>query len=174
MNNATENEVMTALQEYKAGDKTTAEIADKRGVSKSTISVWARNANLPRRHKGRRPFKAPSVQHQKILEMVACLPMEEVGRRLGMSKQNVHRVVKRWRTLELPKRPPFEIGQRIRWGGKEYTVKMADLHSGTVVDENGRDVKNFHWRMPYRGKVCYAKAIEEAEEPPAPRHKRAA
>lgn len=153
---------MSALTDYKANKKTTKQIAKEKGVSKSTVSVWARKARLSKRAKGRRPYETPSVEHRKILALVESLPMKEVGRRLGgMSKQNVHRVCKRWADWVPPKKAPFKPGDAIKWNNEFYIVVDANVTSGTVRNAAGQLIRNFHWRMTTpRGKECYAEKVE--------------
>jgi len=157
----TENDVVTALADYKANRKTTKQIAAEKGVSKSTISVWARKARLSKRAKGRRPYTEPSVAHRKILSLVERMPMEQVGLKLGMTKQNVHRVCKRWKDHVPAKKPPFEEGDAIKWNGQYYIVIQAGITSGIVRDAKGAILRNFHWRMTGKGgKECFAEKVE--------------
>lgn len=164
----TENDVVTALADYKANTKTTKQIAKEKGVSKSTISVWARKARLTKRAKGRRPYTEPSVAHRKILSLVETLPMEVVGTKLGMTKQNVHRVCKRWRGWVPAKKPPFKEGDAIKWNGQFFIVVQAGITAGIVRDASGALIRNFHWRMTGKGgKECLAEKVEGTHRPKA-------
>jgi len=162
MTNTTENDVLSALADYKANKKTTKQIAKEKGVSKSTVSVWARKARISKRAKGRRPYDQPSVEHRKILELVETLPMKEVGRRLGgMTKQNVHRVCKRWAGWVPTKKPPFKSGDLIKWSNEYFIVVEAGLTSGVVRNAGGQLIRNFHWRMTGKNrKECFAEKVE--------------
>jgi len=154
-----EKVIQQALRDYTANRISTAKIAEKAGVSKSTISVWADKAHLVRRTPGRRRDLEPSEQHKEILRMASRTPLEQVGAHFGSTKQNIHRIVKRWKDWMPPRRPPFDPQDRIRWNGKEYLVLSANLCSGSVQTEDGTVIHNFRWRMKKGSKIISALKI---------------
>ena len=97
MNRATVIAVQQALLEYESNRTTTAEIAAKVGVSKSTITFWARRARLRQRHTGRRLVEVPSVYHRQILRQAMFLSFAEIARRNNTTRQNIDRILQRWK-----------------------------------------------------------------------------
>jgi len=137
--------VSAALQDYLRGVMYTKEIAKKYGVSPSTITAWATTAGVKLRSRGRHKHDEPTVRQKKMIEMAQVLKYDEIGRRFGVSKQAVHRVLKRWKVFVKPKRAPFVPGDVIQWCGSKFTVHTAGLDGGTIVDKQGKLVRCVIW-----------------------------
>lgn len=134
-----------AIQDYLRGELYTREIAKRHEVSPSTITAWATAAGVKLRSRGRHKQDEPTVRQKKIIELAQVLKYDEVGRRFGISKQAVHRILIRWKAFVKPKRAPFVPGDVIVWRGKKFTVYMADIDGGTLVDSKGKLVRCVVW-----------------------------
>lgn len=134
-----------AIQDYLRGDLYTREIAKKHGVSPSTITAWATSAGVKLRSRGRHKQDEPTVRQKKIIELAQVLKYDEVGSRFGISKQAVHRILIRWKAFVKPKRAPFVPGDVILWRNQKFTVYMADIDGGTLVDSKGKLVRCVVW-----------------------------
>lgn len=142
-----DQQVQEALADYVRNDTTTKELARRYKVSAATLTVWAQNANIPLRVRGRRKQDEPTERQRQILEMCETSTQEEAGRRFGMFKQSVQRLCKRWKNYSKPKKPPFEPGDVIKWKGRKLTVVAASLHTGTLVDSKDRMMFQFRWNQ---------------------------
>lgn len=135
-----------ALADYKKGALTSKDIAAHYDISQSTLTVWATNAGLKLRSRGRRKLEEPTVRQREILKLAEVYTYQQVGAHFGMKKQAIHRIIKRWRAWMQPKRPPFTPGDIIQWKGQRLIVHTAGLQSGMVTDEKtGRVMRNFPW-----------------------------
>jgi hypothetical protein len=137
--------VAAALDDYQKSDLTTEAIAKKHGVWPATLTVWAAKAKIPLRGRGRRKYSAPTPFHLKVLSLAGVLRYEQIGRKFGIEKQQVHRIVKRWKDYVNPRRAPFKPGDVIEWDGKKLTVLDANEVTGTLRDKQGRIYKLFPW-----------------------------
>jgi hypothetical protein len=139
----------------------TSTIAKKHKISTATITVWATNAGIPLRSRGLHKMDAPTVRQKEILELAKILPYEQVGDRYGITKARVGAIVKRWKDLQEPAKPPFAPGDVIEWchGKKkeELTVIEAGLTQGTMMDSKGKYLRAFTWntrgRLPRKIRV---------------------
>lgn len=122
-------------------------IAEKHGVSPSTLTVWAKKAKIRLRGRGRESQRQPSARTREILELADTLTLEDVGKRFGMTKQRVSRIVKRWKDWRKPRQSPFVIDDVIQWKGTLYKVIEPGTHLGKVKDQAGQIVHNFYWNM---------------------------
>ena len=93
-----------AVQEYESGQFSNQALADRHGVSLSTIHYWIRKSGAPRKPRGPRPLEEPSPIQRQMIELSAELTGREIARRFGMSPQRVHQVLNRWDHLR-PQRP---------------------------------------------------------------------
>lgn len=141
----TETERADALQKYVEGKLYTKDIAKHVGVSPSTVTAWAITAGVKLRSRGRHKQEEPTVRQRKIIELAQVLKYDEVGSRFGISKQAVHRITVRWKAFVKPKRAPFVPGDVINWQGKKFTVYMANIDGGTLVDSKGKLVRCVVW-----------------------------
>ena len=73
------------------------------------------------------------------------LASRQVGKSMGMQKQAIHRVVKRWKGWQQPKTAPFAPGDVVLWKGKQLTVIDANAVDGTLVDAKGHRYTKFPW-----------------------------
>ena len=138
------------LTDYQEGKMTVEEIAANHGISTATITIWAKKAGLTLRQRGRRTQREPTPRQMEIVKLASVYTQADVGARFGMHKQSVNRIVKRWgRRIAgaLPRKPPFDPGDIIRWRGKLFTVLDANHLDGVVCDEQGRFRRNFKWRV---------------------------
>jgi transposase len=156
--------VAEALVEYQKNELMTKEIAKKYGVSASTLTVWATAAGIKLRSRGRRRQDEPTMRQKEIIKMAQVLRYEDVGRRHGISKQAVHRLLRRWKEYAQPKRPPFEGGDIIIWKGQKFTVVNASINEGTLLNRRGQLTRCFAWnssgRMPKKIGVNPAYIVE--------------
>jgi transposase len=153
--------VAQALRDYAENRESTAAIAARVGVAKSTISTWASRARLSRRSPGRRTATEPGPVHKEILQKLSGgLTMERIGQQLGMTKQNVHRIVKRWKSFTPPSTAPFKAGDKIKQGKNTFQVLEAGPHTGRVRDlASGCIVNMFRWTLHRNGKAMQSVKI---------------
>lgn len=140
-----------ALEAYRERKLTTEEIALQFGISAATLTVWAKRAGMELRKRGRKKQERPTPRQLEIVRLSSLYKYEEVGRRFGMQKQSIHRIVKRWRSYANPRSAPFQPGDVLLWRNKRFTVIDANHTDGTLQDEHGKTYKNFVWnggRMP--------------------------
>lgn len=137
--------VSQALQDYVKGELTTKEIAKKYNISQSTLTVWASNAGIKLRVRGRRKMDEPTEEQKQILRLAEVYTLEYVGTQFGKTKQGVQRIVRRWRNWMKPKHPPFAPGDILLWRGQKLTVLATGLQSGMVTDGKGKTMRNFPW-----------------------------
>lgn len=146
-----DSQVAKALQDYakvnSSGDYayTTKQIADKYGVCPATITVWARNANIILRSRGRHKLEAPSERQKEILDRASIMSYKSAGKPFGLSKARVGKIAQRWKNWLKPKKPPFQPGDIILWRGEKLTVIDAGIHSGTLIDKQGNKLRCFTW-----------------------------
>lgn len=137
-----------ALKDYVNSPTTpVTTIAEKHGVSPSTLTVWARKAKIKLRGRGRERQRQPNAKTREILELAQTLTLEDVGKRFGMSKQRVGKIVKRWKGWEKPRQSPFVADDVIKWKGDLYKVIEPGVLFGKVVDQTGQVIHNFYWNM---------------------------
>lgn len=135
-----------ALKDYQDPSIHTDVIADKYGVSTSTLTVWAKRANLTLRKRGRKAQSMPSAKHQRIIQLAQLYSYEQVGQEFGLHKQAVHRIVTRWKDWVKPKTAPFSPGDVVKWDGDDLTVIDASFERGILVSASKNKVfRNFVW-----------------------------
>jgi transposase len=135
-----------ALSDYRGSDLTTEEIATKHGISSATLTVWAKKANIALRNRGRKTQTEPTPRQLAIVKLSANFSYEQVGKRFGMKKQSIHRIVTRWKHWGETASPPFERGDVILWRNRKFTVLEARKDEGTLREEpTGKQYKNFSW-----------------------------
>jgi transposase len=122
-------------------------IADKHGVSPSTLTVWAKKARIKLRGRGRNIQRQPSARTREILELAESLTLHAVGKRFGMKKQRVSKIVKRWKDWKKPSKSPFLVDDIVSWKGGLYKVLEAGPLFGKVVDQSGMIAHNFYWNL---------------------------
>jgi transposase len=145
--------VADALKDYAHNlNEPTKEIAARHGVSPSSLTVWARNAKIGLRGRGREKAKQPDARQREILEMCETLVYEDVAERFGMTKQRVSKIVKRWKDWKRPKQSPFMPDDVVSWDGKLYKVLEGGPLFGKAVDEKGNIIHNFYWSI--HGKIA--------------------
>jgi transposase len=83
-------------RDYEAGGMSLKQVAAKYGVGAPTVARWRDGAGLKARPAKRRPMKEPNKRHARILKLVRRYSQTQVARRVGVSKQMVAWVVKRW------------------------------------------------------------------------------
>ena len=139
-----------ALTDYQKGKMIVEEIAAKHGISTATITVWAKKAGLPLRKRGRRRQEMPTERQLNIINLASVYRYDQVGAKLGLHRQSVHRIVKRWRNWASPSKAPFAPGDMLIWCGKELTVVDANWQDGTLIDDRGKIFMHFPW---YGGQI---------------------
>jgi transposase-like protein len=140
--------MVQAITDYQNRSLTTEAIAAKHGISTATLTVWAKKAGLELRQRGRKPQSRPTPRQLEIVKLASVYRLKDVGARVGMHKQSVHRIVKRWGSLvegALARKPPFAPGDIICRGGKVFTVLESNHLDGALIDEKGRLRRNFKW-----------------------------
>lgn len=95
---------------YEQGQTTTHQIAARFGVSASYVTNAAKRAGLTLRHRGRRPSIEPSTDVQLMLLEAWTTRYVETAARFGTSKQNIARLVKRWKPWATAEFGPRNIG----------------------------------------------------------------
>lgn len=137
-----------ALKDYGDASFSARDIADKYGVSMSTLTVWARKAGVKLRGRGRTKQTQPDSNTRRILEAAEVMPQEVVGRQFGgVTKQRISKILKRWQNWRKPDRSPFVTEDVIRWKGKHFKVLQPGPLFGKVVNEHGEIMHNFYWHM---------------------------
>jgi len=107
---------MKAMKMYLESNATSKQIAKRFGVSPSTLTCWAKNLGAVLRIRGSRRREEPNSFQKQILRRAWCHTYETVGRRHGMKKQSIGRLVKRWRTWAEHKFGPRLLSQRQKAG----------------------------------------------------------
>jgi transposase len=82
-------------RDYEAG-MSLKQLAARYGVAKPTVAGWRDRAGLKPRPTGRKRMAKPNKQHARILKLLRRHTPTRVARRVGVSKQMVAWVVKRW------------------------------------------------------------------------------
>jgi len=75
---------------------TVKEIAEKHAISPSMVIYHVRAAGCVGRKRGRRRLLEPSPAQLEILRKVNTMPLCELAKQYGCSKQHVHQLKKRW------------------------------------------------------------------------------
>jgi hypothetical protein len=98
MKQAQKNRILNSpeLRDFIQSDERTSEIAQRHGISASTLTARAKRAGLPLRKRGRWRLAEPTAEQKAILELVRTHTYAEAGARVGVSKQRVSQVVRRW------------------------------------------------------------------------------
>jgi transposase len=103
------SEIEPLLAMYKDPEKTTAEIAACFGIHPSSVTNVAKRAGLPLRGRGGRPRSEPLPAVQAILSEAWTTTYAEAAARLGLSKQRVGQLVKRWEAWAVAQFGPRKI-----------------------------------------------------------------
>ena len=85
------------VSDYAQSSLTVDQIAKKHGVSKPTVAAWVTKFDQPHRGRGRRKLAAPSNRDREILRFAEICTCAYLGRRFGTTKQNISRIVRRWK-----------------------------------------------------------------------------
>lgn len=93
---AKEPALMTALVECVCSGDTAQAVARRYCIHPSMLSHCRRAVGLPMRRRGRRPLPQPTSEHQRILELVKSNGISGTARCVGLSKQWICYVVKKW------------------------------------------------------------------------------
>lgn len=142
--------VALAVREYRDRPEINVQaIAERHGISVATLLSWVKAQRVPGRRRGRRKLVRPTPRHKAILDRVALYSYEDVAQQLGVTKQEVGRVVKRWRAYAPPRQAPFKVGDVLHCDGRLYTVYDADFSHGTVIDDRGTLIPRFAWKRPH-------------------------
>lgn len=91
---------LKAMEDYGSGQFTITVLARRYGVSSATIANWAQEAGLPRRVRGRPRLTGPSPRQQTMIQLSRKLSVAEIAAQLGLSRQRVHQVLRRWHAPE--------------------------------------------------------------------------
>lgn len=146
MKKTQEGTVDSVLRDYLNPALTTSEIAQKHGICPATVTLWVREAGLTLRSRGRRRRAEPTPRHQKIIELSRHLRLDQVGANMGLSKQAVHRILKRWEGWQKSDESPFVPGDVVLWQGKRLVVVSADKDEGTLIEQGSKKVyQKFPW-----------------------------
>lgn len=85
-----------AVHDYATTDMPSSEIAKKYRVSLGAITAWVKRAGFQLRGRGRRRRQQPNARAIRVLALVELYTYENAAKRLGTTKQNIYRIVKRW------------------------------------------------------------------------------
>ena len=158
--------IQDALKMYQERpDLTTQEISRKFEIWPSTLTGWAISAKIKLRSRGPRMRLQPSAEHLAILRLSEVCGITDIGKRMNMSKQQVHRVIQRWKHWKPAAVSPFDPGDYIRVEGNstKYKVLEAGTFQGTVEDPSGRVFHNFSWGAG--GRLCKKVATRNERNP---------
>lgn len=126
-----------ALSDYRNGHKL-REIAIRYGTSTTAVSLWAKEARLPRRDRGCRPKVWPDEEDIEIVKAVKAVvdgkpTLDEIGVQFGnKSRAGIHRIWKRWKDWKPTM--PYKKGDRIRIKSHDYVVTKPGVFWGEVED----------------------------------------
>lgn len=137
--------VAAVLRDYQTTTMKVTEIATKHGISLPTVTAWVKRAKLALRGKGRRKKTEPDAMDKRVLDLVDVMTYERAAARLKTTKQNVGRIVKRWRAWRKPQTPPFAVGDVLRWKKGRICVIEAGVETGLVRTAKGRYLREFPW-----------------------------
>lgn len=137
-----------AIRDYKRGETLRA-IAVRYGVSTGTVSLWAQGAGLERRQQGCRAKIFPNEADIQIVNAVKAVQngkptLAEIGHHWQMSRANVHRIYHRWKDWQPV--VPFAVGDKIRFMGRDYEVKIPDVFRGIVRDLRTGVEQTLDWK----------------------------
>lgn len=135
------------IADYRLGVLTTAEVAAKHGVSAPTVTLWAREARLPVRARGRKRYQTPTARQIKIIESVRNGDSyAKAGSPFGLCRQSVARMVHRWKHYQAPRTPPFAKGDVIGMNKQVYTVMLAEVETGILLNHATKKVeRSYRW-----------------------------
>lgn len=134
------------VQDYARGDMLVSAIAAKHKVSQPTVSAWVKRAQVDLRGKGRRKSLVPSAQAKRVLELTQVMSYTQAAAALKTSKQNIGRIVGRWKGWQKPAQPPFEPGDLVQLSDRrKLCVIQAGPETGVLRDKNGHLVREFPW-----------------------------
>jgi transposase len=138
-----------AIREFRQGDRL-EDIAVRAGVSKGTVSIWAKGAGARKRQRGCRVKTMPSAKDLAILTTCRTRAhgkptFQEIADQWGMTRAGVHRVYTKWKDKELTY--PFKPGDKVRFQGRDYTLITAGLVEGKAVDCITGQRVNLPWQV---------------------------
>ncbi len=152
-----------ALADYKRGDPLW-EIAIRYDTSTTAVSLWAKQAKLPRRDQGCRRKDWPEEEDIDIVNAVKAVKegkptLEEIGQMFGgKSKANIHRIYTKWKNWKPT--IPYKKGDRLRFGTKDVIVIKPDVFHGEVQDTKTGERTTICWKQKVnREKVIQAVKI---------------
>jgi len=148
-----DTKVAAVLHDYRTTNMKVTEIAAKHGVSLPTVSAWVKRAHLRLRGKGRRKKTEPAALDMRVLKLVDVLTYEQAAARLKTSKQNIGRIVKRWKAWRKPQVPPYVVGDVVLWKTRKLCVMEAGIETGLLRDARGNYVREFPWVVNGRDAV---------------------
>jgi transposase-like protein len=131
--------IPVVIEEYKSDQYTNPELADRHGVSLSTILNWVRQSGVPRKRPGLRPQEKPSPTNRQIIELSSQFNGNEIARRFGVSRQRVHQVLDRWKHLR-PERPRL-VCPSIEKVRKEHREVRSEIVSFRLTSDQARSVR---------------------------------
>jgi hypothetical protein len=147
--------VKSALIAYLTSITLSKDIAREHGFTAGALSYWARKFGLPVRRRGRRPLLQPTSAGRRILELVRAHGIAETARRVGVSKQRVSQIARRWKEY-LPVRPlsARTVGKNEREEGptrkKENRIRVVSFRLSPT------EVTLLRQRYPEVKSVCQA------------------
>lgn len=143
-----------ALADYQRGD-TLREIAVRYNTSTTAVSLWAKEAKLPRRERGCRTKEWPDEEDIAIVKAVKAVvdgkpTLEEIGSRFGnKSRAGIHRIYTCWKDWR--PRMPYKKGDRVRLKGRDYVVLKPGVFRGEVRDVKTAERRTLQWKQKIEG-----------------------
>ena len=118
--------LMSALVQCACSSHTARAIAQSYSIHPSTLTYYSRVVGLPKRRRGRHPRLQPTSKHQQILDSVKTYGITATARQIGVSKQWVFYVVKKWLPgLKGPQKPSKVVSKSARKRGPRRTVIVS-------------------------------------------------
>lgn len=81
-------------------------VAKRNSINPTTLSQWAMKLGIGKRKRGRPFLTSPTSTHQRICELAREHGVAEAARRLELSRQRVHSIIRRWQPELLGRRKP--------------------------------------------------------------------
>jgi hypothetical protein len=84
------------LAAYVASRETAKAIAARHGIDVRRLRSWVDAAGYPRRPRGRQPRLEPTAQQKAILGRFGSVPLVQLAREVGESRQYISSLAARW------------------------------------------------------------------------------
>jgi len=85
-----------AIKQYRGSHRTVTDIAKRHNISVSQLSAWVGEGGIPRRPRGPRRLKNPSIRSRGILQYAISHGFSKAANRFCVSRQHISSLARRW------------------------------------------------------------------------------